>query len=151
MSQEVLPGTLVSEAVREERDTTITGSEPELQKSISSEEALRHRHVREKSAGDPLWVVALRGVAMLAAILMPLFAIVLQLDRTMMVTYESRSRWAVGAGLWAIFAVWIILDKGMASMLEPMQRNPATAWLLLGLGNLGVAVWALSFLASVSR
>jgi len=74
MSQEVLPGTLVSEAVREERDTTITGSEPELQKSISSEEALRHRHVREKSAGeppgDPLWVVALRGVAMLAAILM---------------------------------------------------------------------------------
>ena len=36
-------------------------------------------------------------------------------------------------------------------MLEPMQRNPATAWLLLGLGNLGVAVWALSFLASVNR
>jgi hypothetical protein len=155
MSQEVLSGTLVGDAARDERDTTIAGSEPELQKSSSSEEALLHRHVHEKSAGeppgDPLWVVALRGVAMLVAILMPLFAIVLQLDRTMMVTYESRSRWAVGAGLWAIFAVWIILDKGMASMLEPMQRNPATAWLLLGLGNLGVALWALSFLDSVSR
>jgi hypothetical protein len=156
MSPQGESGVLVGDAIREDRDALVTGSSQELQTNgFSEEESAPRQPVRtpqgELPSNDPLLVVMLRGVSVVVAILMPLVAIVLHFNGAMLATYESRSRLAVGSGFWAILAMWIILDKGLVSLLEQAHEAPATGWLLLGLGNLGAALGTLGYLVSNSR
>jgi hypothetical protein len=52
------------------------------------------------------------------------------------------------SGCWAIFAFWIILDKGPDSVM--IKDAIGTAWLLLGLSNLIGAVLLFSYVYSAS-
>jgi Mn2+/Fe2+ NRAMP family transporter len=51
-------------------------------------------------------------------------------------------------GLWAVFAVWIILNSGLAHPVEKeCEENsgvPSSVWIMLGLANLVAALAALT-------
>ena len=57
--------------------------------------------------------------------------------------YVSPEVLSVFSGCWAIFAFWIILDKGPDSVM--IKDAIGTAWLLLGLSNLIGAVLLFSY------
>lgn len=59
--------------------------------------------------------------------------------------YASPDVLSVFGGFWAILAIWIILDKGMDSMMS--QDAIGTAWLLLGVSNL---IGVILFFSSLS-
>jgi hypothetical protein len=154
MSPECESGLLASDGIRGNPEVPFAGSSPEV--ANLTEPAPPHHQSRrtpreEVPTGDPLFVVILRGVSVVAGILMPLAAIALHFSGAMTGSYESRSRLAVGAGLWAILAMWIILDKGLVSLLEQAHESPAPGWLLLGLSNLGAALGTISYLVSTQR
>lgn len=156
MSRDGESGLPAGDAIRMDREASSADSAPELRSNVFSEETPSPYQPlgapkSERASCDPLLVVTLRGVAGVTVILMPLVAIVLCFHAAVMATYESRSRLAVGAGSWAVLAMWMVLDKGPVGMLQQAHRSPAFGWLLLGLGSLGAALGALGYLVSTSR
>ncbi len=155
MSAEAESGLLVNGPAPKGQDS-LNGSSPELRANTFSEPAASPRErmstaENESPSDDALLVVLLRGVAVAAVFLMPLVAVVLFFDQSIMTSYESRSRLAVFAGSWAVLAMWIILDRGLVCLLEKTQESPAIGWLVLGLGNLAAALGTLAHLMSPSR
>jgi hypothetical protein len=89
-------------------------------------------------------VLAIRLSSMLVLASIP-FAVLLFTSENNIHHYASPDVLAVlGAG-WAIFAIWLILDKGMDGILT---KDPSEiAWSLIGVGNLvGVLVFFFTFL-----
>jgi hypothetical protein len=79
----------------------------------------------------------LRLASMLVTGSIPLAVLVLTSQNNIK-HYASLEVLSVFSGCWAIFALWIILDKGPNSVMT--KDAIGTAWLLLGLSNLFGAV-----------
>jgi hypothetical protein len=79
-----------------------------------------------------LWVL-IRLAPMMAVGLIP-FVVLWLTSKNDLRHYISPDLLAVLVGGWAIFAIWVTLDKGMDGLLA---REPAEiAWSLIGLSNL---------------
>jgi hypothetical protein len=89
----------------------------------------------------------LRLLSMLVTGSIPLAVLVLAGENNIK-HYVSPEVLSVFSGCWAIFAFWIILDKGPDSVM--IKDAIGTAWLLLGLSNLIGAVLLFSYVYSTS-
>ena len=90
----------------------------------------------------------LRLVSMLITGSIPLVVLVLTRENDIK-HYASLEVLLVFSGCWAIFALWIVLDKGPNSVIT--KDAIGTAWLLLGLSNLIGAVLLFSYGHGASR
>ena len=89
----------------------------------------------------------LRVVSMLVTGSIPLAILVLTRENNIK-HYASLEVLLVFSGCWAIFALWIILDKGPSSVMT--KDAIGKAWLLLGLSNLIGAVLLFSYVHGAS-
>jgi hypothetical protein len=89
-------------------------------------------------------VLAIRLSSMLVLASIP-FAVLLFTSENNIHHYTSPDVLAVLGAAWAIFAIWLMLDKGMDGILT---RDPSEiGWSLIGLGNLvGVLLFFFTFL-----
>ena len=108
---------------------------PELEARGPTDETYTDEGYTEESARWP--EVAIRRASMLVVGAIP-FAVLLFASENNSRHYASPDVLVVFGGVWAIFALWIILDKGPDSVMT--KDALGTAWLWLGLSNLIGAV-----------
>jgi hypothetical protein len=118
----------------------------ELDVSAGRAEEKSQSVLADPHTGEPGWwpVVAIRLSSMLVVGSIP-FAVLLFTSENNIHHYASPDVLAVVGAGWAIFAIWLMLDKGTDGMLT---KDPSEiAWSLIGLGNLvGVLLFFFTFL-----